>query len=136
MVCAAMPALAAQSCRTGGRSSDRWDSSGIVWFDYVETMAGHAVRLIDEARRRGADAVSVSTDAFESWDGEMRRRGRIVRLYMSASPSSNTYLVNSQGDTVYDRPQTISGSRRFSRRSPMTNSPLGRSITGSRRPRK
>jgi cation diffusion facilitator CzcD-associated flavoprotein CzcO len=94
---------------------------GFAWFDYVETMARHAVRLIDEARRRGAGAVSVRTDAFESWDAEMRRRGRIVRLYMSASPGLNTYLVNSQGDTVYYRPQTISGSRRFSRRSPLTD---------------
>ena len=94
---------------------------GFAWFDYVETMAGHAVRLIDEARRRGADAGSVSTDAFESWDAEMRRRGRIVHLYMTACPGLNTYFVNSQGDTVYYRPQTITGSRRFSRRSPLTD---------------
>ena len=37
---------------------------GCAWFDYVETMAGRAVRLIDEARRRGADAVSVSTALY------------------------------------------------------------------------
>jgi cation diffusion facilitator CzcD-associated flavoprotein CzcO len=94
---------------------------GVAWFDYVEAMAAHAVRLIDEARRRGADAVSVSTDAFESWDAEMRRRGRIVHLYLNACPGLNTYFVNSQGDTVYYRPQTITGSRRFSRRSPLVD---------------
>jgi len=94
---------------------------GYSWFDYVETMASHAVRLIDEARRRGADAVWVTTDAFEIWDAEMRRRGRIVRLYVTACPGLNTYFVNSQGETAYYRPQTITGSRRFSRRSPLTD---------------
>jgi cation diffusion facilitator CzcD-associated flavoprotein CzcO len=127
----------AQEYRTNGLRSyagtcrpelpNRWEIVGplgfvgCAWFDYVETMAGHAVRLIDEARRRGADAVSVSTDAFESWDAAMRRRGRIVHLYLTACTGLNTYYVNSQGDTVYHRPQTITGSRRFSRRSPLTD---------------
>ena len=83
-------------------------------------MATHAVRVITEARDR--DVVSVSEAAFTEWNAEMRRQGRIVHLYLTAcNPGLSTYFVNSQGDTVYHRPQTITASRRFARRSPLTD---------------
>ncbi len=95
---------------------------GFAWFDFVETMATHAVRVIAEARGRGAQAVAASDAAYTEWNAEMQRRGRIVHLYLTAcNPGLNTYFVNSQGDTVYHRPQTITASRRFARRSPLTD---------------
>ena len=95
---------------------------GFAWFDFVETMATHAVRVIAEARGRGAQAVAASDAAFTEWNAEMQRQGRIVHLYLTAcNPGLNTYFVNSQGDTVYHRPQTITASRRFARRSPLTD---------------
>ena len=33
----------------------------------------------------------------------------------------NSYFVNSQQEVVYYRPQTITGSRRFARRSPLSD---------------
>ena len=93
---------------------------GFAWFDFVETMATHAVRVITEAHDR--DVVVVSEAAFTEWNAEMQRQGRIVHLYLTAcNPGLNTYFVNSQGDTVYHRPQTITASRRFARRSPLTD---------------
>lgn len=95
---------------------------GFAWPDFVETMAAHAVRVIDEARRRGAVKVAVSEAAFDRWNDRMRRHGKAVHLYLTAcNPGLSTYFVNSQDDTVYHRPQTIAGSRRFSRRSPLTD---------------
>jgi cation diffusion facilitator CzcD-associated flavoprotein CzcO len=95
---------------------------GFAWLDFVETMAGHAVRIIHEADRRGTDTVTVSRDAFQRWNAKMAQQGRAVHLYLTAcSPGLNTYFVNSQGETVYHRPQTITGARRFSRRSPLTD---------------
>ena len=55
---------------------------GFAWFDFVETMATHAVRVITEARDR--DVVAVSEAAFTEWNAEMRRQGRIVHLYLTA----------------------------------------------------
>lgn len=95
---------------------------GFAWLDFVEAIAGHAVRMIDEAGRRGTDTVAVTHEAFERWNARLARQGRAVHLYLTAcSPGLNTYFVNSQGETVYHRPQTITGSRRFSRHSPVTD---------------
>jgi hypothetical protein len=92
---------------------------GFAWPDFVETMAAHAVRIVDETRRRGAVAVAVNEDAFDRWNDRMSCQGRAVHLYlMTCNPSFSTYFVSSQQGTVYHRPQTIIGSRRFSRRSP------------------
>lgn len=62
----------------------------------------------------------------------MERRGKTARLYFTAcNPTLNTYFVNSQRDTVYHRPQTISASRRFARRSPLTDYALSRRASPS-----
>lgn len=93
---------------------------GLAWMDYVETMAAHAVRMIAETRRRGATSATVTDAAFGRWNQLMRRQGKAVHLYLTAcNPGLSTYFVNSQHETVYHRPQTITGSRRFSRRSPL-----------------
>lgn len=95
---------------------------GFAWPDFVETMAAHAVRIIDEARRRRALSVAVSQGAFDRWNEQMQRQGKAVHLYLTAcNPGLSTYFVNSQSDTVYHRPQTITASRRFGRRSPLTD---------------
>ena len=110
------------------RLPNRWEIVGplgfvgFAWPDFVETMAAHAVRIIDETRRRGASAVAVNQEAFESWHDRMLTQGKAVHLYLTAcNPGLSTYFINSQSDTVYHRPQTILGSRRFARQSPLTD---------------
>lgn len=110
------------------RLPNRWEIVGplgfvgFAWPDFVETMAAHAVRIIDETRRRGATSVSVSQGAFDRWNQQMHRQGKAVHLYLTAcNPGLSTYFVNSQRQTVYHRPQTITASRRFSRQSPLTD---------------
>ena len=62
------------------RLPNRWEIVGptgfvgFAWMDYDETMTEHAVRMIDETRRRGAQVVEVSHDAFNRWNERMRRR--------------------------------------------------------------
>ncbi|OBA58401.1 monooxygenase [Mycobacterium sp. 1100029.7] len=95
---------------------------GFAWPDFVETMAAHAVRMIDEVRRRGASSVAVSESAFQRWNDQMQRQGKAVHLYLTAcNPGLSTYFVNSQQETVYHRPQTITASRRFSKRSALSD---------------
>ena len=110
------------------RLPNRWEIVGplgfvgFAWPDFVETMAAHTVRIIDEARRRETQVVEVSQDAFNRWNARMRRHGKAVHLYLTdCSPGLHTYFVNSQQETVYHRPQTITGARRFSRRSPLSD---------------
>ena len=118
------------------RLPNRWEIVGplgfvgFAWPDFVETMAAHAVRIIDETRRRDSQVVEVSQDAFNRWNTLMERRGKTARLYFTAcNPTVNTYFVNSQHDTVYHRPQTITASRRFARRSPLTDYEFRRRAT-------
>jgi len=66
-------------------------------------------------------AVAVSQDAFESWHDRMLTQGKAVHCMTACNPGLSTYFINSQSDTVYHRPQTIIGSRRFARRSPLTD---------------
>ena len=95
---------------------------GFAWMDYDETMAEHAVRMIDETRRRGVHVVEVSQDAFNRWNERMRRHGKAVQVYIvDCNRGLNSYFVNSQREVVYYRPQTITGSRRFARRSQLSD---------------
>jgi hypothetical protein len=110
------------------RLPNRWEIVGptgfvgFAWIDYDETMAEHAVRMIDETRRRGVKVVEVSQDAFNRWNARMRRHGKAVQVYIvDCNRGLNSYFVNSQQEVVYYRPQTITGSRRFARRSPLSD---------------
>jgi cation diffusion facilitator CzcD-associated flavoprotein CzcO len=110
------------------RLPNRWEIVGplgfvgFAWCDFVETMAAHAVRVIAETRSRGTQVAEVGQDAFDRWNQAMARRGRTAHLYLTdCNPELNTYFVNSQRDTVYHRPQTITGSRWFARRGALTD---------------
>ena len=93
---------------------------GFAWFDYLETVAAHAVRVITEARRRGAQVAEVTPAAFTRRNEKLERQGKAIRLYLTdCNPGLRTYFVNSLGQTVYHRPETIAASRRFSRTSPL-----------------
>jgi hypothetical protein len=89
--------------------------------DFVETVAAHAVRVIDETRHSGKQVATVSQAAFNTWNDRMRHYGRVAHLYYTAAAGLSTYFVNSQHDTPYYRPQTITGSRRFARSSPLSD---------------
>lgn len=106
------------------RLPNRWEIVGplgfvgVGWTDFVETTAVHAVRVIDAARRRGAGVVAVTPEAFAEWDARMHKRARVAHLYFTrANPGVNTYFVNSNNESVYHRPQTITAARRFARHS-------------------
>jgi cation diffusion facilitator CzcD-associated flavoprotein CzcO len=110
------------------RLPNRWEIVGpngfvgFAWCDFVETMACHAARVIAETRGRGTQVATVSQDAFNRWNDLMSRRGRTAHVYFTdCNPTLNTYFVNSRRETVYHRPQTITASRLFARRGPLTD---------------
>jgi maleate cis-trans isomerase len=64
----------------------------------------------------------VSQDAFNRWNDQMQRRGKAIQVYIvDCNRGQNSYFVNSQQEVVYYRPQTITASRRFARRSPLAD---------------
>lgn len=110
------------------RLPNRWEIVGplgfvgFAWMDYVETTAAHAVRMIDHARRHATrPVVAVSQEAFNRWNALMDRRGRTAHTYYTRAADLNSYFVNSRHETPYYRPQTITGSRLFARRSPLSD---------------
>lgn len=107
---------------------NRWDIVGpqgfvgVAWHDFAELVAAHAVRVIEQTRLRGCQVARVGQEPFDRWNRTMKRRGKAINLYVrTCNPGLNTYMVNSHGQTVYYRPQTIFGARRFSRRSPLSD---------------
>ncbi|MFC8044091.1 flavin-containing monooxygenase [Nocardia sp. NPDC057353] len=110
------------------RLPNRWEIVGpygfvgVGWTDFVETIAAHVARVIGVAHTRGATVVEVREEAFDAWDARMRRAGRTAHLYLGRThPHVPSYYVNSQGESVYHRPQTITGARRFARRSSLAD---------------
>ncbi|GAB2532596.1 flavin-containing monooxygenase [Nocardia heshunensis] len=93
---------------------------GVAWHTFIDLTARHAVRLIAETTRRNATVAQVRPAAFDRWVSRMRRNEKLIRTYtVDCNPGLRTYFVNSQGDALYYRPQTISGAWWFSRYSPL-----------------
>ena len=68
--------------------------------------------------------------AFEDYHACMQKRGKTAHLYFTrCNEGINTYFINSQGDTVYHRPQTITGARRLARKSPRVDYDFTRLLT-------
>ncbi|TJZ75947.1 NAD(P)/FAD-dependent oxidoreductase [Rhodococcus oryzae] len=89
---------------------------GIAWHTFVDLTARHAVRVITETGRRGAAVAQVRGEAFSRWVRKMDRHGKAISAYtVDSNPGLRTYFVNSQGEALYYRPQTISGAFWFSR---------------------
>ncbi|WP_237072099.1 hypothetical protein [Mycobacterium avium] len=98
-------------------------------------MAEHAVRVIDETRCAGPDvAVAVTPETFEAYHARMQAAGKTAHLYFTQCNNDvNTYFVNSQGHTLYHRPQTIIGARRQARQSPTIDYRFSRRPVGAQR---
>ncbi|MFD7844061.1 flavin-containing monooxygenase [Nocardia sp. NPDC059764] len=99
----------------------------IGWHGMVETTASHAIRAIREARRRGASVVEVSERAHAAHHAEIRRRGQVLRYYISTlNKGIPTYYSNSHGDTPYFRPSGLLETRWRGRHFPFTDYHFGR----------
>ncbi|QBS40842.1 NAD(P)/FAD-dependent oxidoreductase [Nocardia sp. CS682] len=89
---------------------------GAAWHTFVDLTARHAIRIIAEAGRRDAAVAQVRTEAFDRWVRKMHRHSKVISTYtVDCNPGLRTYFVNSHGEALYYRPQTISGAVWFSR---------------------
>jgi cation diffusion facilitator CzcD-associated flavoprotein CzcO len=78
--------------------------TGGTWHQLVETASEHIVRVIGEARRRGATAVEVHEPAAERWTRFATERLRRSLWHTGACADSNSYYFDHHGDTPFLRP--------------------------------
>ncbi|MFC0041553.1 flavin-containing monooxygenase [Actinomadura rayongensis] len=92
---------------------------GGTWHQLVETTSAHVVRVLEEARRRGADVVEVRPGPTEQWTARMR--DRLAGSLWSAPDcaAANSYYFDHHGDTPYLRPTSSAQARRASTTFPL-----------------
>jgi cation diffusion facilitator CzcD-associated flavoprotein CzcO len=93
--------------------------TGGTWHVLVETASHHIVRVLAEARRRGATAVEVREEAAERWT-----RFAVDRLARSlwqtgSCETANSYYYDHHGDTPFLRPTSSRQAWRAARTFPL-----------------
>lgn len=89
--------------------------SGSSWHVMVENASRHALRVIDEALRRGATAVEVSTQANDRFRRFVQRRGAQTLMHGSACVNANSYYLDKNNDFSFLRPTTAYQATRASK---------------------
>ncbi|HEX2312620.1 MAG TPA: NAD(P)/FAD-dependent oxidoreductase [Thermomonospora sp.] len=92
---------------------------GGTWHELVETTSAHIVRVITEARRRGAAVVEVKPEPTERWTEGMRRRLAGSLWMTNGCATANSYYFDHHGDTPYLRPTSAAQAYRASRTFPL-----------------
>jgi len=89
--------------------------SGSSWHVMVENAARHALRVIEEAQRRGATAVEISHEANDRFHRFVDRRGSETLMHGRACVDANSYYIDHNGDFSFLRPTTAYQSTRASK---------------------
>jgi cation diffusion facilitator CzcD-associated flavoprotein CzcO len=93
--------------------------TGASWHVLVETTARHIVRVIGEARRRGAPEVEVTPEATERFFGMVERRMSRSLWFGSNCSTANSYYFDHHGDVPFLRPTSGRQAHRASRTFPL-----------------
>jgi cation diffusion facilitator CzcD-associated flavoprotein CzcO len=91
--------------------------TGASWHVMVETQSHHVVRVLEEARRRGATAVEVRPEAVDRFMRFVRHRTAQALPLSPRCDASGTYYRDHHGEVTLLRPtsslQAWAASRRF-----------------------
>jgi cation diffusion facilitator CzcD-associated flavoprotein CzcO len=92
--------------------------TGSSWMFMVEYQARHVVRVIEEARRRGATCAEVRAEAHERYFEHVLARQRNTIFFNNSCATANSYYFDEHGDAPFLRPslavETWWRTRRFS----------------------
>lgn len=85
-------------------------------FHYIlENALRHVTAVLALARQQGATRVEVDPAALQRFQRSIRRSGANLQRYFTVNcAGSNSYFINSQGESVYVRPWTVLQSRQRS----------------------
>lgn len=89
--------------------------SGSSWHVMVENASRIAVRVIGEARRRGATAVAVSEEANDRFHDFIAPRATNTLMHGKACANANSYYIDHHGDFSFLRPTTAYQSTKASK---------------------
>ncbi len=78
--------------------------TGGTWHQLVETASHHIVRVIGEARRRGATTVEVREEPTERWTRFARERLGRSLWFTGSCQTARSYYYDHHGDTPFLRP--------------------------------
>ncbi len=95
--------------------------TGGTWHQLVETTSAHVIRVIEEARRRGAAEVEVTQDATDRWTAFVRRRLEHSLWQTNNCGPANSYYFDHHGDTPFLRPTSAAQAKRASRTFPLSD---------------
>lgn len=94
--------------------------SGTSWHAFVEMTADHAVRAINESRRRRAVVCEIRKGVADDYHQSVLQRAEGIRYYLcDLNGDTPTYYRNSQGDSTYIRPAGFFEARRQTLRFPL-----------------
>jgi cation diffusion facilitator CzcD-associated flavoprotein CzcO len=80
--------------------------SGGSWFSMIEYQVTHALRVITEARRRGATEAVVSAAAHDASFAQILRRQKHSVFFNNNCGAANSYYFDEHGDAPFVRPAT------------------------------
>jgi cation diffusion facilitator CzcD-associated flavoprotein CzcO len=86
--------------------------TGASWHVLVQTASRHIVRVIEEARRRGATEVEVTQDATDRFFAFVEKRMAGSLWFSSNCATANSYYFDHHGDVPFLRPTSGRQARR------------------------
>lgn len=114
--------------------------TGASWHVLVQTASRHIVRVIDEARRRGAATVEVRREATDRYHAFVQRRLEKSLWFNSNCATANSYYFDHHGDVPFLRPTSARQARRAAATFPLDDYAFGelvadQAVTGRARAR-
>ncbi|MGV0834383.1 flavin-containing monooxygenase [Mycolicibacterium thermoresistibile] len=98
-----------------------YGGTGGAYHVMVENGGRHIVRVIEEARRRGATAVEVTERATENYHRRVARMMATSLFFTNNCATANSYHFDQHGDVTALRPTSGRQSRRASRTFPLSD---------------
>ena len=78
--------------------------TGGTWHALVQTASRHIVRVISEAKRRGATAVEVTPEATDRYHEKVLRKLTGSLWFANNCGTANSYYFDHHGDVPFLRP--------------------------------
>lgn len=80
--------------------------TGGSWFAAIDYQVVHAVRVIEEARRRRVTEVAIRPEKHDAWFEQTLRRAQSSVFFNNNCGGSNSYYFDAHGDAPAIRPST------------------------------
>jgi cation diffusion facilitator CzcD-associated flavoprotein CzcO len=95
--------------------------TGASWHVLVQTASTHIVRVLEEARRRGAEVVEVSEEATDRYHETVLQNLEGGVWQQPSCATANSYYFDHHGDTPYMRPTSGRAAQKAARRFPLSD---------------